>query len=91
MVEGLLEILLLPLQLLLIPVDALLNQIPGLSIIPVSIMAIVDLVGNIPSTLVYITGLSPILWNTTIFIMILNLTAIPAINMGKRVWAWVRP
>lgn len=87
----LLDILVIPLQLILIPVDALLSQIPGLSVIPVSINAIVSLVGNIPSTLVHITGTSPILWNATIIVLILNLTAIPAINIGKRIWAWVRP
>jgi len=91
MVEGLLDILILPLQLLLVPIDALLSQITGLNVIPQSINAITALIGNIPSTIVSLTGMSPFLFNSVILISILNLTAVPAINITKRIWAWVRP
>lgn len=89
--DLILDILLLPLQAILIPIDAILSQITGLEVIPQSINAVTSLIGTIPSTLVYISGINPLLWNGIIAVAILNLTAVPSINVIKRVWAWVKP
>jgi hypothetical protein len=84
-------VLLLPLQLILIPIDMFLNLIPNIEIVPQAISAIVGYIGFLPSTLVYLLGLSPFLWNAMFLTFILYITIAPSIQMGKKVWAWVRP
>lgn len=90
-IDVLIDILLLPLQIILVPIDTLLAQIPGIGIIASSISAIASFIGSLPSTLVNLVGLSPILWNAYFLTFILFVTLSPAINILKRVWAWVRP
>jgi hypothetical protein len=89
--EIITTILLLPLQLILIPVDAFLAMIPGISAIPSAINYMVGFVGTMPSLLVNLSGVQPFLWNMLIISFIMFITATPAINGLKKIWAWVRP
>lgn len=90
-VDIILNILFVPLQVIMLPLDGLLSNIPGIGIIPSSINAIVGFVGSIPATIVKIMGVAPVLWNATITMFIAWLLASPAINLGKTIWAWLRP
>lgn len=90
-IDTLLTVLIAPLQLVLLPIDALLNNIPNIALIPQSISAITQFVGAIPSTIVKLTGASPVLWNLLIVTFVLYLTLTPSISVLKKVWAWVRP
>ena len=90
-VSIIVSVLLLPLQVILIPVDALLAQIPGIGIIPSAIIAVTTFIGSLPSTLVNVLGINPAIWNVFFLTFILYVTASPAISVIKKVWAWVRP
>lgn len=90
-IDTVINILLLPLQLVIAPIDMLLNRINGLEVIPQSLAVISSFIGNIPSTLVNLTGLSPIIWNLFFTVFITYIALAPAINIIKKVWAWVRP
>ena len=85
------DVLLLPLQFLLIPIDALLSNIPGISSIPDALGGVIYVIGTIPSTMVVLLGASPILWNAVFLLFVLYLGASPAIQLVKRIWAWIRP
>lgn len=89
--DGLTTLLFLPLQLVLIPIDYLLNQIDGISVIPESLQAVAGFIGSLPSTLVSLAGISPILWNTMFALFILYFGMAPSIQIVKKVWAWIRP
>ena len=89
--DVIITILILPLQVVLLPIDALLAQIPGIGIVASSITQLTSFIGTIPETLVNLTGIAPLLWNVFFLTFILWLTATPTINMLKKVWAWVRP
>lgn len=84
------DIALLPLQFILIPVDALLAQIPGIGAIPGYINQLFSFIGSIPSTLVSLTGIAPLLWNVAIGAFIVFFTLSPTINIVKKIWAFVR-
>lgn len=90
-VDILVTILILPIQVILIPVDAVLAQIPGISVVPSSLNGFASFVGSIPQTVVSITGIHPQLWNMFFLSFILFISVMPSINMIKKVWAWVRP
>lgn len=89
-VGFLLDIALLPLQFILIPIDALLAQIPGIGVIPSYINSLFSLIGSLPSTLVSLTGIAPLLWNIAIGVFVLFFTLSPSINIVKKIWAWLR-
>lgn len=89
-VTNILNVLLSPLQLILVPFDSLLAGIPGIGIIPASISSIIGFVGTFPQTLCTLFGISPVIWNALISVFIVNFTALPAIQLAKKVWAWVR-
>ncbi len=86
-----LDVLLLPLQLVLIPIDALLAQIPGIGQIPSYINSLFSLIGQLPATLVALTGIAPILWNVALLTFLVFFTLSPAINVFKKIWEWIRP
>ena len=86
-----LDIALLPLQLVLIPIDSLLANIPGIGLIPSYIQSLFSFIGGIPQTLVALTGIAPLLWNIAIGTFILFFTLSPTINVVKKLWAWLRP
>lgn len=86
-----LDVALLPLQLVLIPVDALLAQIPGIGLIPGYISSLFSFIGSVPQTIVALTGLSPLLWNLAIGTFVVFFTLSPTINIIKKLWAWLRP
>lgn len=90
-IDTVINILLLPLQLVITPIDMLLNRINGLEVIPQSLAVISSFIGNIPSTLVNLTGLSPVIWNLFFTLFITYIALAPGINIIKKVWAWVRP
>lgn len=90
-VALILDVALLPLQLILVPVDALLAQIPGIGQIPSAINQLFSFIGTVPQTIVALTGLSPLLWNLAIGTFVLFFTLSPAINIVKKIWAWLRP
>ena len=89
-IANIVAVILSPLQLILIPVDKLLSQIPGIGIIPASISSITGFVGSLPSTVVSLLGVSPILWNAVISVFLLNFTLLPSIQLLKKIWAWIR-
>lgn len=89
--DILLNILLLPLQLILIPIDLLLDNIPGIGTIPSIINDITSFIGSVPSTLVNLFGIHPFIWNALFGVFLLYIAAAPAIQAIKKVWAWVRP
>lgn len=89
--DALITILLLPLQVLFIPIDFLLEQIPGISAIPDAISGVTTFIGAIPSLIISILGIEPLIWNALFMTFILYITAAPGIQLIKKVWAWVRP
>ena len=89
--DALITIMLVPLQVVLIPIDALLAKIPGIAAVPSSISSILGVLGALPSTMVNITGINPLLWNVMLVTFTLFITLAPGINTIKKVWAWVRP
>lgn len=91
LIDTVINLLLIPLQLVLTPIDMLLSRINGLEIIPQAIINITSFVGSIPSTLVNLTGLNPLLWNLFFSVFITYMLLSPGINIIKKVWAWVRP
>lgn len=88
--DAILSFFMFPLHVILTPVDYLLKQIPNINIIPESISAIVGYVGNIPSTLVSLTGISPVIWNAIISTLLLYFAVIPTINGIKKLINWIR-
>lgn len=84
-------LLILPIQVILIPIDSVLAQIPNIGIIPSSLNAITSFIGSTPQTLVTFMGVSPHLWNSVFLIFVLYISASPTIQIVKKVWAWVRP
>lgn len=90
-VNVFLSALLAPLQIVLTPIDALLNQIQGIQVIPNSISAIGQFVGTIPQTLVVISGINPVIWNALFSVFVLYIGLAPTIQGLKKVWAWIRP
>lgn len=85
------DVLLLPLQLVLVPIDALLSRIPGLSEVPAALGSVFSLIGLLPGTLVRLLAISPVLWNILVLTFVLYIGAAPAVNIFKKVWAWIRP
>lgn len=88
--DAILSFFMFPLHIILTPVDYLLKQIPNIDVIPNSISAIVGYVGNIPSTIVSLTGISPIIWNAIISTLLLYFAIIPVINGIKKLINWIR-
>lgn len=86
-----LDVLLLPLQLIMVPIDSLLAQIPGIGQIPSYIASFFSFIGNMPATVVRLTGIAPAIWNTALLVFLLFFTLSPSINVAKKIWAWVRP
>ena len=84
-------ILILPLQIVLVPIDMIFAQIPGIGVIPSAIRSILTFIDSIPETIVYLLGINPILWNCIFIAFTLYITASPTIQIIKKVWAWVRP
>ena len=88
--DAILSFFMFPLHIILTPVDYLLKQIPNIDVIPNSISAIVGYVGNIPSTIVSLTGISPVIWNAIISTLLLYFAIIPVINGLKKLINWRR-
>lgn len=88
--DAILSFFMFPLHIILTPVDYLLKQIPNIDVIPNSISAIVGYVGNIPSTIVSLTGISPVIWNAIISTLLLYFAIIPVINGIKKLINWIR-
>lgn len=88
--DAILSFFMFPLHVILTPVDYLLKQIPNIDVIQNSISAIVGYVGNIPSTLVSLSGISPIIWNAIISTLLLYFAVIPTINGIKKLINWIR-
>lgn len=90
-VATIITLLMIPLQWLFVPIDALMAQIPGIAIIPSSLRQLGGFVRQLPQTLLSLTGLSPIIWNAFFTIFLLYIMLSPAINLVKKIWAWIRP
>lgn len=90
-IQTIATILILPLQIVLLPIDMIFAQIPGISVIPSAVRSILAFIGSIPETIVYLFGINPILWNCIFLTFTFYITASPAIQIIKKVWAWVRP
>lgn len=88
--DAILSFFMFPLHVILTPVDYFLKQIPNIDVIPNSISAIVVYFGNIPSTLVFLTGISPVIWNAIISTLLLYFAVIPTINGIKKLINWIR-
>lgn len=76
--------------LLIAPLDKFLNFFPSLDIIPTTIETLGNYLGNIPSTIIYITGLSPMLWNLFFTLFIVYILTTPALNLTKKIYNWIR-
>lgn len=85
------NLLLLPLQLVLVPIDFLLSKITGIETIPNALEAVIGFVGTLPSFFVSVLGIQPIIFNLIFTIFLLYFTLVPAINGLKRAWSWFRP
>lgn len=88
--EGLLSVAFLPIHLVLAPIDMLLSQISGLDVIPRYIGEVTTLVSTIPSTLVSLSGLNPLLYNAIISTILLYFGVVPAVNGVKKLFNWIR-
>lgn len=88
-ITALVSALLIPFQLVLVPIDTLLNNINGIDSIPSSISSITQFVGTLPQTLVVLTGANPFLWNTLFLVFVTYIAAAPAINGVKKIVDWV--
>ena len=89
LVSALVSALLLPFQLVLSPIDALLNNINGIEVIPQYISSIGTFIGTIPQTLVSLIGLNPLIWNATLLVFVAYIGLAPAINGVKKIIAWI--
>lgn len=90
-IDTVIALLLLPLNAVMLPIDLLLSNIPGIDIVATTIRSVIGVIGSIPSTLVNLFGIVPALWNIPILLFVLWMFTAPAINMIKKLWAWVRP
>lgn len=90
-ISVLLDVLLLPLQLVLAPIDMLLAQIPSVEEVPEALTAMVSFISTLPSTMVVLAGASPFLWNALFLVFLSYMGLAPAVNVLKRTWAWLRP
>lgn len=91
LITGLFTILLLPLQMILAPIDFILNAVPGIEIIPATLTTVTGVIGSLPETLVSIAGIHPLLWNASFLVFIAYIGLTPTINLVKKLWAWIRP
>lgn len=89
LIGALVTALLMPFQLVLVPIDNLLNNINGIEVIPNAISAFVGFVGSIPETIVSLFGLNPVLWNATLLVFVAYIGLAPAINGVKKIIAWI--
>lgn len=88
-VDLIFTILLLPFQLIAAPVDLLLSQFPGLESIPNTLSSVTGYLTHVPETLLYLTGISPVIWNALFLVTISYMTYVPAINAVKKIKMWV--
>lgn len=88
--QAFVDLAMIPLKLILAPVDYFLAQIPGLDAIPQALSAVVGYVGNIPSTFVSLLGINPALWNGIIFVVLAYCAAFPLVSVFKKVMNWAR-
>ncbi|TAL14829.1 hypothetical protein EPN95_01220 [Patescibacteria group bacterium] len=63
--------------------DFLVNLIPGFQAIISAIATPIQYIGQIPSLLVYATGISPVLWDSLITIVIVSLIWRPVVSLIK--------
>lgn len=89
LISALVSALIMPFQLVLSPIDALLNNINGIDVIPNAISSITTFVGTIPQTLVSLTGINPVIWNATMLVFVAYIGLAPAINGVKKIIAWI--
>jgi len=89
LLNAIVSALIMPFQLMLIPIDSVLSHINGIETIPNSISSILGYVGNIPQTLVNLFGLNPLLWNSLLLVFVAYLGLIPAVNGVKKIVAWL--
>lgn len=88
-INALVTALLFPFQLILTPIDALLNNINGIEVIPNAISSVVSFVGSLPQTIVSLFGVSPLLWNATILVFVVYIGLAPTVNGVKKIIAWI--
>lgn len=88
--QAFIDFAMIPLKLIIAPVDWFLSQIPGIDAIPDAIFAVVSYVGNIPSTIVALTGINPALWNAAIFVVLAYFSVAPLVSVYKKVLNWSR-
>lgn len=84
------DIAMLPLRVIIAPIDYFLAQIPGLDAIPAALSAVSSYVGSIPGLLVSLTGINPVLWNAVIFVLLAYFGIVPLAGAIKKVLNWFR-
>lgn len=90
-INTIIALLTLPLLVVMWPLDLLLQNIPGIEAVPSALSTIVGYIGAIPETMVNLLGINPYLWNAIFLLFLAYIGAAPAINLVKKVWAWIRP
>lgn len=88
--DGFITMLFLPLQVIFAPIDALLNQIPGISSISAYLSQFASFISTIPEFIVNFFGINPLLWNGVLIVFVLYLLIIPTINVVKVLLTWLR-
>lgn len=88
--EAVLNFSLIPLKMILMPVDYFLANIPGLNAIPEALQAVSGYVGKIPETVVALIGINPVLWNAAIAVLLGYFAVVPAVNGIKKLINWAR-
>jgi len=88
-VDFIFSILLGIIHVILLPIDLMLSNFPSLEAIPSALHAVFSMVGDVPTTMLYLTGGSPVLWNIIFIVSTAYFAAMPTINGFKKVWAWV--
>jgi len=89
LIDFLLNLLMLPLRLILIPIDLLLSRFPDISIVPETINSVASYVADLPATMLYLTNINVTLWNSFFILFGIMILLVPGINAIKKVWSWV--
>ena len=89
--DAFFTLLFLPLNLIFAPIDGLLSLIPGISVIPTALQAFVSYISDLPSMILYLFRINPVLWNILSTIFLTFFFVQPTISLVKLIWSWIRP
>lgn len=84
------EFIMIPLRMILAPIDYFLSGLDGIELIPSTINSIVEFISPIPATLITLLGINPIIWNLFFIIFIAFISINPIISSIKRLLVWFK-